>query len=67
MLKRGLVAALVLLVILGHLAMASGQDAPAPTSVLVKLVPGLTPESQAAVITRNGGVETSSIPALRLH
>jgi hypothetical protein len=67
MLKRGLVAAFVLLVILGHLAMASGQDAAAPTSVLVKLVPGLTPESQAAVITRNGGVEISFIPALRLH
>jgi subtilisin family serine protease len=37
------------------------------SSLLVKLVPGLSPEQQADVIARNGGVETSSIPALRLH
>ena len=67
MLKRGLVAAFVLLVIFGHLAVVSGQEASAPASLLVKLVPGLTPESEAAVIARNGGVETSSIPVLRLH
>src|SRR6185369_3206129 len=67
MLKRGLVAAFVLLVILAHVPEASGQEVPAMASLLVKLVPGLTPESQTAVITRNGGVEMSSIPALQLH
>ena len=44
---------------------ASAQSASA--SLLVKLVAGLSPEQQAAVITRNGGIETSSVPALRLH
>src|SRR5437868_6695075 len=36
-------------------------------SLIVKLVPGLTTTEQAAVIARNGGTETSSVPALRLH
>ena len=40
---------------------------PAPSSLIVKLVPGLTLDQQAAVIARNGGVETSTVPALRLH
>jgi subtilisin family serine protease len=40
---------------------------PPPSSLIVKLVPGLTIDQQAAVIARNGGVETSSVPALRLH
>src|SRR5207253_1625185 len=37
------------------------------SSLLVKLVDGLSPELQADVIARNGGVERSVIPALRLH
>ena len=37
------------------------------SSLLVKLAPGLSPDAQAAVIARNGGVETSAILALRLH
>jgi hypothetical protein len=37
------------------------------SSLIVKLIPGLTADQQAAVIARNGGTETSSIPALRLH
>src|SRR5262245_3417617 len=37
------------------------------TSLLVKLVPGLTPAQQAEVIARNGGVETSAILPLRIH
>src|SRR5438093_5068847 len=37
------------------------------SSLLVKLAPGLSPEQQAQVIARNGGIEISSIPALRLH
>jgi hypothetical protein len=40
---------------------------PAPSSLIVKLVTGLTVDQQAAVITRNGGVEISTVPALRLH
>src|SRR5207249_1936927 len=39
----------------------------AGSSLLVKLAAGLSPEQQAAVISRNGGIEISSIPALRLH
>src|SRR6266496_1286838 len=36
-------------------------------SLVVKLADGLSPDQQAAVIARDGGTETSSIPALRLH
>src|SRR5438445_10329750 len=44
---------------------ASAQSA--TSSLLVKLAAGLSPEQQALVIARNGGIEISSIPALRLH
>src|SRR2546426_4029674 len=44
---------------------ASAQTA--TSSLLVKLAAGLSPEQQAEVIARNGGLEISSIPALRLH
>ncbi|PYN83538.1 MAG: hypothetical protein DMD96_02035, partial [Candidatus Rokuibacteriota bacterium] len=44
---------------------ASAQSA--TSSLLVKLAAGLSPEQQAEVIARNGGLEISSIPALRLH
>src|SRR5439155_12592282 len=37
------------------------------SSLLVKLVDGLSPALQADVIARNGGIERSVIPALRLH
>jgi hypothetical protein len=37
------------------------------SSLIVKLIPGLTADQQAAVIERNGGTQTSAIPALRLH
>src|SRR5439155_21418309 len=37
------------------------------TSLLVKLVSGLSAADQAAVIARDGGTETSSVGALRLH
>ncbi len=36
-------------------------------SLMVKLVDGLATDEQAAIIASNGGVETSSIPPLRLH
>ena len=42
-------------------------DPSATSSLLVKLISGLSVDEQAAAIARNGGVETSSIPALRLH
>src|SRR3989442_7102723 len=46
----------------------SVAQTPSPTSsLLVKLVDGLSAQEQADVIARNGGVEISSIPALRLH
>src|SRR5438105_9696894 len=44
---------------------ASAQGA--GSSLLVKLVDGLSPALQADVIARNGGIERSVIPALRLH
>jgi hypothetical protein len=44
----------------------SAQEAPV-SSLLVRLVPGLSPAQQADVIARNGGVETSTVLALRLH
>src|SRR5690242_1543717 len=45
---------------------AQAQDT-GTSSILVKLVPGLTAAQQADVITRNGGVETSAILPLRIH
>src|SRR5437762_5776718 len=46
----------------------SAAQTPSPTSsLLVKLVDGLSVQQQAQVIARNGGLEISSIPALRLH
>src|SRR5689334_21056295 len=49
-------------------AVTAAQSAPAATtsSLIVKVVPGLTSDQQAAVVARNGGTLTSSIPALRL-
>ena len=40
---------------------------PAKSSLIIKLAPGLSTAEQAGVAARNGGVETKSIPALRLH
>ena len=37
------------------------------TSLLVKLVPGLSASEQQGLIARNGGTETSTIALLRLH
>jgi hypothetical protein len=44
----------------------SAQEAPV-SSLLVRLVPGLSPAQQADVIARNGGIETSTVLALHLH
>lgn len=40
---------------------------PATSSLIVKVVSGLSQAQTAEVIARNGGVETSSVAALRLH
>ena len=37
------------------------------STIMVKMVKGLTAAEQAAIIARNGGVEISSVPVLRLH
>lgn len=47
--------------------MAIAAD-PAPTaSLIVKMTVGLTAAEQATVIAADGGTETSTVPALRLH
>jgi hypothetical protein len=57
--------------VFSHVTAVESADSSGPvvatSSLMVKLVEGLSPEEQAAVIVRNGGIETSSIPALRLH
>jgi len=47
---------------------AVAQTAPSATSssLIVKVVAGLTTDQQAEIVARNGGTLTSSIPALRL-
>lgn len=45
----------------------SVEEAAAPISFIVRLVAGLTPDVRQAVIARDGGVETSSVPVLRIH
>ena len=44
---------------------AAAQSAPT-SSLIVKVVAGLTIDQQAEIVARNGGTLTSSIPALRL-
>jgi subtilisin family serine protease len=57
----------IIAIIGGLLYPATNATAADTVSLVVKLVDGLSPTEQAAVIARNGGVETSSVPALRLH
>ncbi|MFN2640492.1 MAG: S8 family serine peptidase, partial [Actinomycetota bacterium] len=45
----------------------SPAGTPSTTSLIVRLIPNLSATQQSNVIERNGGTETSSIPALRLH
>ena len=47
-------------------ALASAQSPP-PSSIIVKLVAGLTDQAQVDVVASNGGILRSSIPALRLY
>jgi subtilisin family serine protease len=44
----------------------TSPSATAPSSLIVKVVAGLTTDQQAEIVARNGGTLTSSIPALRL-
>ena len=67
-LKRFAIAMLFLFIAGGILSYATAQEPVAETaSLIVKLIDGLSADEQAAVISENGGTETSSIPALRLH
>src|SRR2546425_4725309 len=43
------------------------QNRPPTSTLIVKLISGLSPTQQATVIARNGGTKTSAIPVLRLH
>ena len=70
MLKRSAFVLLALAVLsLGLLPSGATAQTPPPetSSLLVKLVSGLSAEEQAAVVARNGGTETGAIVALRLH
>src|SRR5207245_5403482 len=69
LLKRAIVVTALLTIACALLIPTrSAAQTPSPTSsLLVKLVDGLSAQEQADVIARNGGVEISSIPALRLH
>ena len=61
-----LATALTLLAVVS-VPIASVAQTSSTSSLPVKLIGGLTLDQQAQVIARNGGVEISSIPALRLH
>ena len=71
MLKRfPIYLAIILAIVVGTFSYipTEAQDTPpATSSLLVKLISGLSPAEQGAVITRNGGNEVNSIVALRLH
>src|SRR3989475_48588 len=69
LLKRAIVVTALLTIACALLIPTlSAAQTPSPiSSLLVKLVDGLSAQEQADVIARNGGVEISSIPALRLH
>src|SRR5256712_9647386 len=69
LLKRAIVVTALLTIACALLIPTlSAAQTPSPiSSLLVKLVDGLTAKEQADVIARNGGSEISSMPALRLH
>src|SRR5688572_6000328 len=62
--------ALVTIVLFAGLVPSAAVAQTTPTgstsSLIVKVVAGLTADQQAAIVGRNGGTVTSSIPALRL-
>jgi subtilisin family serine protease len=64
---RCVVALLVVLLLPLLLASSGAAQTSATSSLLVKLVAGLTADQETNVIARNGGVAISSIPALHLY
>ena len=48
-------------------AQQNGSKAPKQASLIVKFAPGLAANEHAAIIARNGGARSASIPALGLH
>src|SRR5213593_3768164 len=69
LLKRAIVVTAFLTIACALLipTLSAAQTPSSTSSLLVKLVDGLTAQEQADVVARNGGIEISSIPALRLH
>src|SRR5713101_1509282 len=71
MLKRFPISlAIIIAIVVGsfsYILTEAQNTPPATSSLLVKLVSGLSPAEQGAVIARNGGIEVNSIVALRLH
>jgi hypothetical protein len=65
-LKRFIMMWVFALMMMGAFATAHAATATVPTLV-VKMADGLTADQQAAVVARNGGVETAAIPVLRMH
>ena len=65
--KRQLATCVVALILALLLPLAATAQTAPTSSLLVKLVAGLSTEQQAEVIARNGGVEFSSISDLLLH
>src|SRR5437870_12712842 len=61
-----MIFAVVFALVLAFIPLAASAQGTG-ASLLIKLVDGLSPELQADVIARNGGIERSVIPALRLH
>ena len=61
-----LAAAVLLTGLIPFPAAAQTTPAPATSSLIVKVVAGLTTDQHTALVGRNGGTITSSIPALRL-
>jgi len=65
--RIAILSVLLSVALVGTFSPVSAQDLPATASLIVKMVSGLTPQEQSAVISANGGTETSSTPVLRLH
>ena len=69
--NRTLAIIAIILTLLVSTTTAFAQTLPDPsssgTTVIVKLIKGLSADQQSAVIAGDGGTELSSIPALRLH
>ncbi|MEW6052551.1 MAG: S8 family serine peptidase [Nitrospirota bacterium] len=66
-LRRFAVFLLVLMIAGGLFSHAMAEQPSSTSSLIIRMVSGLSAYEQAAVIHANGGTETSSIPALRLH